>query len=735
MKGVIALVLAITIAAVSPITGRAGAQDPDQAVSIGTTEITVDVVVRDKKGRAVRDLSAADFQIEEDGAPQDVASFRLVTRGGGAASAGDEMASSGGADVAVPSSGGALGETTLARSSAVAIVFDRLSPEGRLRAQRAALEFVNDMGPSDLVGVYTVDLSLRVRQPFTNDAAAVRAAITGTATENSATYSTNSDQIVDLMTRQSSLDAQSSSLEQQAGGGATGQAGGAAAQAAGNDIGATAVERITNEMTLRSLERFNDLERDQQGYATTNGLLAVATALARVPGRKAIIFFSEGIQITSNTEAHFRSVVGNANRAGVSIYPVDAAGLRAVSVTSEAAKELAAAGNRRLDQVGSGRDVVSEPLGRGFERSQDLLKKDPEVGFRELAAGTGGVVISGTNDPGSRLRLVDEDLRTHYVLTYVPKNQDFDGQYRRIAVKVKRSDVDVQARQGYYAIDAVGTVAVLPYEAPALAVLKDETAVSTVPVRLQSLVFPEATRPGRTQVLVNVPASQFTCATPNNGETFQTDFTILAVVRDQSGRIVTKLSNHYQLAGPADKKDDFKKSDVLFAGEVELAPGAYTVESVAYDATSKVSGLASERITVPAADGLRMSSIVIVGRADRLSSQDKKIDSPLHVGEMLIYPNLGAPLSKSEAKKLAFFVTLYTAPKGPAPKLTLELLHNGKQMAKFPLDIPAPDANGQIRQASAVPLDDFTPGAYVLRLTATDGKKTAANSTLFMVVP
>ena len=66
------------------------------------------------------------------------------------------------------------------------------------------------------------------------------------------------------------------------------------------------------------LRIFDALERDQQGYATTNGLLAVVNGLKAMPGRKTIVFFSEGLAITANVQAKFRSVIASANRANVS---------------------------------------------------------------------------------------------------------------------------------------------------------------------------------------------------------------------------------------------------------------------------------------------------------------------------------------------------------------------------------------------------------------------------------
>src|SRR5687768_9016377 len=55
-----------------------GAQQPQRApgtLTEGVTAVLVDVVVRDRRGQPVRDLTAADFQILEDGVPQSVGAF------------------------------------------------------------------------------------------------------------------------------------------------------------------------------------------------------------------------------------------------------------------------------------------------------------------------------------------------------------------------------------------------------------------------------------------------------------------------------------------------------------------------------------------------------------------------------------------------------------------------------------------------------------------------------------
>jgi hypothetical protein len=77
MKPFLSLVLIIfTGLAPVPVYG----QQDDDVVRVRSNEVRLDVVVKDKKGRQIKDLKVADFEVLEDGVPQKVESFRLVTR-------------------------------------------------------------------------------------------------------------------------------------------------------------------------------------------------------------------------------------------------------------------------------------------------------------------------------------------------------------------------------------------------------------------------------------------------------------------------------------------------------------------------------------------------------------------------------------------------------------------------------------------------------------------------------
>jgi hypothetical protein len=143
-------------------------------------------------------------------------------------------------------------------------------------------------------------------------------------------------------------------------------------------------------------------------------------------------------------------------------------------------------------------------------------------------------------------------------------------------------------------------------------------------------------------------------------------------------------------------------------------------------------------LEIPVADEgpPRLSSVSVLKRGERLTPEEQKQDRPFNFGELLVYPNLGEPVAKSAAGQLAFFFTAWPA-KGSAaaPRLTLEILQNGRRLFRTAGQLPAADARGQIKYASSFPLDKFQPGVYELKVTVGDGASAVSRSTEFTVAP
>jgi VWFA-related protein len=73
--------------------------------------------------------------------------------------------------------------------------------------------------------------------------------------------------------------------------------------------------------------------------------------------------------------------------------------------------------------------------------------------MEELAAASGGRLFSARSveDLEPVYAQVAEELRSVYTIAYYPKDQNFDGRWRRVQVRVKSLGVRVRTRAGYFA--------------------------------------------------------------------------------------------------------------------------------------------------------------------------------------------------------------------------------------------------------------------------------------------
>jgi VWFA-related protein len=732
MKPLLSLILA-AIFGFSPALTCAqtpASQDQDEVIRVRSNEVRLDVVVKDKKGRPIKDLKATDFEVLEDGVQQKVESFRFVTREAAPVASGPKENAQPGA----PATTATVSGGTRSTPAITALVFDRLSPEARSLARKAGLAYAEEgMAGGGFTGVFGIDQSLRTVQAFTDNGQLIKDAVeraTGAATS---TYASGAEKMRENSSRSLALDQQiSSSVAAATAAGAAQDS--SAAAAAGAEAGQAAAQQKLLEMQNQMLEHYERLERDQEGFATINSLLAVISPMQNLPGRKTIIFFSEGLKLPPTVMQKFPAVINAANRANVSIYSIDAAGLRIQSGTAEAARELNAIAGAGMARQGAGTDRGSGgPYMRSLERNEDLLRFDARSGLGSLSDQTGGFLIHDTNDLAAGLRRIDDDMNGYYYLTYVPQNKEYDGRFRRISVKVARSNIEVQSRQGYYAVEATGQLPLLDYEAPAIAAARNAKNGANF-LRGTALGYPS--RPGLTLILGEAPLSAFKFATSNDNKTYNTDFSIVALVRDETAQVVQKLSQHYGLNGNVQDLEKAKKGDVLFYREAQLPPGKYQVQLISYDAATSNVNVSTTPLEIPSTDETkpRLSSVAVLKRAERLTPEEQKRDQPLRFGELLVYPNLGERIDRNAAKQLAYFFTAWPAKGVTKPmQVTLEILQNNRPVGKTSGELPAADERGQIKYASSFAIDNFPAGEFELKITVSDGGNSVTRSTKFTI--
>jgi len=198
MKSYLSLLL------ITAIGLQAVSQEQDEVIRVRSNEVRLDVVVKDKKGRPIRDLKASDFEILEDGVPQKVESFRFVSRETTAVNS----ESKDGKLPDVPSTT-TPAPTRRSTPTVTALVFDRLSPEARALARKAGLAYAQEgMATGGFTGVFGIDQALRTVQNFTDDAQLVKDAVesvTGNAISN---YNSNAGKMRDNVERSAVLETQ-----------------------------------------------------------------------------------------------------------------------------------------------------------------------------------------------------------------------------------------------------------------------------------------------------------------------------------------------------------------------------------------------------------------------------------------------------------------------------------------------------------------------------------------------
>jgi len=486
-------------------------------------------------------------------------------------------------------------------------------------------------------------------------------------------------------------------------------------------------------MESRMLTNFEALERDEQGYSQVNSLFAIIEALRPLPGRKSVVLFSEGVSIPPAVLRLFTGVIDAANRANVSIYTMDAVGLRVESDQRKIGDEVNEAGKRGLTSYASSSRGGNEALTKDLERNEAVLRQDPHTGLGELAQSTGGQLFENTNNLRTGFERLESDLRNYYLLGYTSTNATYDGKFRTIEVRVKRPGLTVAARKGYFAVRDTGGAPVNTWEAPALGVVDQKPVPNAFPFRATALSFPSKDTPGVVPVLVQLKTAPMSFPLTEDKKNFESDFAIVVRFLDSQGKVARKVSQHYNMSGEAARLPIAQNSDVLFYREPVLAPGVYTMQSIVYDNPSRKASVRYSTVEVPRVDPktLRISSLILVDRGEQVPAAERK-DSPLFVKDVLIYPNLTGEVSKS-AKELGFFFTVYPGTTTSVPQAVLDVIQNGTRLAELPLPLNPADGSGRIQQVGRLPLDAFAPGIYELRAIVKQGADQVYSSVMVRV--
>jgi VWFA-related protein len=693
-------------------------QPPGDRPRFGTSTaaVVVDVIVRDRRGSPVVDLTRDDFEVFENGTPQRVIDFERVLPAAVTPAADATATSHAASAQAVDAAHDEVGEdvTTLRGQAVTAIVFDWLSEQSRYEAWKAASTLLGQMNRDDYAAVFVIDQALRRIVPFTSDTAPLKVAFDYALTRTRPSSSRLRSAAADALVTRSDVPLTPGAEE-----GAPGLVApsGVPTQGPGAEL-------------ARMLQRMDAWEgymnRQQQGISVSRGLLGLVEQMSALPGRKTVVLFSEGLEIPENIRHTMDLVEERANVHNVSFYTVDAAGLR---VHSRLALARAAIGEAGREDFSEG--IANDSMGRRTE----ALWRDPSAGLEPLAQRTGGLYIGGTNALAEGFARINADRRFHYLLAYSSTNPRLDGSYRKIHVRVRRADVKVRARGGYVASPSIERTDRRGYEAPALAALAGSPSPSAFPFQSRAVSTPIEGQPGMTSLVAAVDTRMMTFTENPSRRTYDGEVTVLARIVSKSGEALATQSQLYTMHGDLSKLDEVKQGRLLFFRTPDVPPGAHTVEWVVRDGASGDASVLRSPVSVPLPE-LRpvVGDLLVVDHAEKAPADDPAMKRhPLVWNGMLLYPSLGLPVSKAARRELMFFLPMIVDRGEPPPSTTIELLRGGRSLGT--IDVPAGASKGDsLRRVGTMPIDKLPPGVYELRATVTAGDRTVSRTAVFTLV-
>ena len=662
-----------------------GQQSPQPAAPVfrGIVNlILVDVVVRDKKGAVVKGLTADDFQLVEDGKPQQIVTFayeeiaktsRPLERASILAGAAPLSPA---VRVGPPSAASPTTATTrpvpltsedVAGHRLLTLLFDTSSmqPEDVQKAADSALKWVDEqMTSADLVAVASIGSSLQILSDFSSDKEQVRSVLQAFSAADGTAYA--------------AVDASTAATDQAI----TAQTDDSATV----DIGAQELDTFNNDVRLRALK-------------------TLADALAPVQQKKAILYFSAGMQRNgTDNQVELRAAVNAAVRANVAIYPVDARGLQAV----------VPGGSARQGSRGGLSAFTGSAVGNQFS----TLAAQQET-LTTLAADTGGTAFLDSNDFGEAFGQVTRDISSYYILGYASTNGEKDGRYRRITVRLRnKSDLKVEAREGYYADRDFTHTAKGDREIQLQEQLSMQIPATDVPMFVTAGWFRLAADRYYVPVSLAVPGS---AVPPARGQEKVT-LDVAGFIRDERGFPVGRIRD--TMTVPPASADGLAARQVLYQTGVTLPPGRFSVKIVVRENSTGQMGTFETKIVVPELKQAPVKVSYVVLGTQLQNAAGRKTSSPLVRNGTELVPNLTHIVGRSQ--KLYFYYEVYDPSQengAPQVRTSLAFYRGRVKVFETPVvertGIDAADRRAAIFQFE-VPADSFKAGLYTCQVNIID---------------
>ncbi len=660
---------------------------PDDVIKVTSNLVSVDVLVKDKKGKTVTDLKAEDFTVSENGVPQKIEFFDSTLTSSNEAGRH--------ATATVVSEPKPSTPTGFPRNI-IALVLDGQSTElANLKHVREGIvKYIRErISDSDSVALFSVSGNLQLLQPFTQDKTKLLAAVDRAYT--SSTVSKTSEA--------RSLAQDINSIRDQVSGAPTEPI---AATPGAGAAGSAAAQIMIAQRVLEQYIQLRSALSVQQTRPVLAALAAICEGLRAIPGKKTLVMFSQGFVAPETLDWQVQSTIDIANRANVAIYIIDSTGLTggtpksgALVPSSALAGISGATSQESRIRAGAGESVFDITRQEGLNRQQDLLYR--------ISEDTGGRFVKNTNDIAGGLQRIDAEIRSRYTLAYHSTDSNFDGSFRKVKIEVQRPDTSIVARPGYYAIPPSQVVPFSPDD--------------------RKLEIPPA-------------AVQF----EHKGDKQRLQLEVLGVVRNEGeDKILSRLGGNFDVALTAQEYQSILNDKIFYRQDMMLYAGNYTVDLIVRDRSSGKVAAKREKIILPVDASEFWTTAAVLSRHAEPFRQTSGSGDVLSEGNVRIRPSPSHEFHTTD--NLIIFFKIYNAAitretGKTIVRVTLTLMKNGKPAIR-PLDYqltePLSESAPHLTFAKYIKLTGLSPGEYSAVIETRDitQQKVVKQEAQFIIVP
>ena len=727
----------------------------DQIVRISTDLIQIDVTVTDKNGKVVPGLGMDDFEVFENGVKQNLSGLQFMTRSVGGATIGGST--SRGATVDGVAVGGyspsavkpgenvtatpqkAAATTPGSTRRTIAIVVDDLTMSfGSVYYARQALrKFVDQqMQPGDLVAIIRTTGSIGALQQFTSDKALLIAAIDAirwqpltSEVEALVPVGQTARETTERFTSESNL---------------------VAAGSDGDPTGRLDNKKVHESVTQTKARDFNDLKTSnpiQTGMyaqASIGAMRYVVQGMNDLPGRKVMMLFSDGFDITQDSSKSRTSVVYEmlqdlveyANRSSVVVYTFDTRGLKSMSIQAS----------------DSTYEIIDGHRGQKEKMRTDDFK-DKQDGLVYLAKQTGGQALLDSNDLNWGIQRSLDEQAGYYLLAYVPGADSFDAskrKFNKLEVKVKQPGLKVAYRTGFFSSGPIETAtAIAGNQAEIIKALTSPFATNQISVNSNSMFVDEATGGTQMRSFIHIDPKDLTFTdVPDGWKT--ASFNIVAVAFGNNGVPIEQKEAEYMIKAKGPTFDTMMQKGFVYVLMVPIkSAGVYQYRVAVRDKTSGKVGSTGQIIEVPDLGKRKLTLSNIFAENVSMSvwqniAAGKVGNGPgqLQVPSTLLYDTVLRKFVAGSVLRYGFEVYNAKGEVQSMPKLETQaqILQNDRVVVEGNLnkiDSSAQTDPKHVKVSGAIMLKDtLQPGDYLLKLTVSDraGKQTATQVFPFEIV-